>query len=116
MRIFRSEAVGVQWVKFDEGGFLFSGGFFLSGYSNGQMWSNAVASASLVEDYLPGKVGSEVKDPLNSIYVVNKRDPAFSLFVAESGKMQFHLVQNFMMVMVMEFIIQLIKTGTVPGI
>ncbi len=45
--------------KFDEGGFLFSGGFFLSGYSNGQMWSNAVASASLVEDYLPGKIGSD---------------------------------------------------------
>ena len=65
--------------KFEEGWFLFSGGFFLSGYSNGQMWSNAVASASLVEDYLPGKVGSEVSSPLNSIYVVNKRDPAFSL-------------------------------------
>ena len=63
--------------KFDEGGFLFSGGFFLSGYSNGQMWSNAVASASLVEDYLPGKIGSEINDPLNSIYVVNKKDPAF---------------------------------------
>ena len=64
--------------KFDEGGFLFSGGFFLSGYSNGQMWSNAVASASLIEDYLPGKIGSDINDPLNSIYVVNKRDPAFS--------------------------------------
>jgi len=64
--------------KFDEIGFLFSGGFFLSGYSDGQMWSNAVASASLVEDYLPGKIGSELNDPLNSIYVVNKRDPAFS--------------------------------------
>ena len=47
--------------KFDGGGFLFSGGFFLSGYSNGQMWSNAVASASLVEDYLPGKIGSDIK-------------------------------------------------------
>jgi hypothetical protein len=64
--------------KFDGHGFLFSGGFFLSGYSNGQLWSNAVASASLVEDYLPGKVGSEVGDPVNAIYVVNKRDPAFS--------------------------------------
>jgi len=63
--------------KFDEHGFLFSGGFFLSGYSNGEMWSNAVASASLVEDYLPGKIGSELNDPLNGIYIVNKRDPAF---------------------------------------
>ena len=66
---------GGSVAKFDEGGFLFSGGFFLSGYSNGQMWSNAVASASLVEDYLPGKIGSDSNDPLNSIYVVNKRDP-----------------------------------------
>ena len=65
--------------KFDEGTFLFSSGFWLSGYSNGVMWSNAVASASLVEDYLPGKVGSEVSNPLNSIYVVNKRDPVFGL-------------------------------------
>ncbi len=44
--------------KFDEGTFLFSSGFWLSGYSNGVMWSNAVASSSLVEDYLPGRVGS----------------------------------------------------------
>ena len=27
--------------------FLFSGGFFLSGYSNGVLWANAVASATL---------------------------------------------------------------------
>ena len=64
--------------KFDEIGFLFSSGFFLSGYSNGQLWSNGVASASLVEDYLPGIIGSELFDPLNGIYIVNKRDPAFS--------------------------------------
>ena len=64
--------------KFDEEGFLFSSGFFLSGYSNGELWSNAVASATLVEDYLPGEIGSDVNDPLNGIYVVNKRDPAFS--------------------------------------
>src|SRR3990170_9114029 len=39
--------------------FLFSGGFFLSGYSNGDLWANAVASASLVEDYLQGEVNGE---------------------------------------------------------
>jgi hypothetical protein len=69
---------GGSMGKFDEGGFLFSGGFVLSGYSNGEMWSNAVASAMLVEDYLPGLIGSELYDPLNGIYVVNKRDPSFS--------------------------------------
>ena len=63
--------------RFEEGGFLFSGGFILSGYSNGEMWSNAVASAMLVEDYLPGNVGSDQNDPLNKIYIVYKDDPPF---------------------------------------
>ncbi|MCU0415247.1 MAG: T9SS type A sorting domain-containing protein, partial [Ignavibacteriaceae bacterium] len=63
--------------KFEEGWFLFSGGFFLSGYANGVMWSNAVASASLVEDYLAGKVGSDPKEDVNRIYIVNKDDKPF---------------------------------------
>ncbi len=58
--------------KYGEGTFLFSGGFFLSGYSNGEMWSNAVASATLVEDYLAGKVGSDPAESINRIYIVNK--------------------------------------------
>ena len=63
--------------KFDGHTFLFASGFFLSGYSNDELWSNAVASSTLVEDYMPGKTGSNTFDPLNQIYVVNKRDPAF---------------------------------------
>ncbi|MCW8812451.1 MAG: T9SS type A sorting domain-containing protein [Chlorobium sp.] len=63
--------------KYDEGVFLYSGGFFLSGYSNGEMWSNAVASASLVEDYTAGKIGSDPQDKINRIYVVNKKDKPF---------------------------------------
>jgi hypothetical protein len=63
--------------KFEEGGFLFSGGFFLSGYTNGELWTNAVASASLVEDYLPGTVNSNPDDPLFGIYVINKDDKPF---------------------------------------
>ena len=63
--------------KYEEGFFLFAAGFFLSGYSNGNMWTNAVASASLVEDYLPGKVGSAHNDPLNKIYAIYKDDPPF---------------------------------------
>jgi len=62
---------------YEEGTFLFSSGFFLSGYSNGEMWSNAVASSSLVEDYLAGKVGSDPRDPVNGIYVVNRESPVF---------------------------------------
>ena len=56
--------------------FLFSGGFFLSGYSNGVLWANAVASASLVEDYLPGLVGGE-NDPLACLYRVGSQDTPF---------------------------------------
>ncbi len=72
------EGGGVHGGRFEEASFLFSSGFFLSGYSNGEMWSNAVAPTFLVEDYLPGEVGSDPQDPVNGIYVVNKRDPAFS--------------------------------------
>jgi hypothetical protein len=56
--------------------FLFSGGFFLSGYSNGVLWANAVASASLVEDYLPGENG----DPYNfnaQLYKIRSDDEPF---------------------------------------
>jgi hypothetical protein len=56
--------------------FLFSGGFFLSGYSNGVLWANAVASATLVEDYLQGVVGGE-NDPNAVLYRVGSQDPPF---------------------------------------
>ncbi|MCU0414614.1 MAG: T9SS type A sorting domain-containing protein, partial [Ignavibacteriaceae bacterium] len=56
--------------------FLFSGGFFLSGFSNGNLWANAVASASLVEDYLPGNVDGEW-NPNAVLYRVGSADPPF---------------------------------------
>ena len=66
------------WLgKFEEGAFLFSSGFFLSGYTNSTMWSSAVASASSVEDYLPGTAGSDPEDPLFGIYVIRKTDVPF---------------------------------------
>ncbi len=57
--------------------FLFSGGFFLSGYSNGQLWANAVASASLVEDYLPGTYQFGQSDPRAQLYKIRYDDPPF---------------------------------------
>jgi hypothetical protein len=63
--------------KFEEGEFLFSGGFYLSGYTNGTIWSNGVASSSLVEDYIPGMVGSDPENPLLGIYVVRKDEFPF---------------------------------------
>jgi len=56
--------------------FLFSGGFFLSGYSNGVLWANAVASASLVEDYLQGEVNGDW-NPNAVLYKVGSADPPF---------------------------------------
>ena len=62
--------------KFDGHVFLFSSGFFLSGYVNEQFFSNTVSEAS--KDYQPGKVGSNPKDSLHIFYIVNKTDPPFS--------------------------------------
>ena len=62
--------------KFDESVFLFRSGFFLSGYANGQFFSNTVSEGS--EDYQPGKTGSNPDDTLNIIYVVRKDDTPFS--------------------------------------
>ena len=54
--------------KLDNIVFLFSGGFFMSGYNGDSLWSNGVSTASLVEDYLPGPVGSSPSDLKNKIY------------------------------------------------
>lgn len=56
--------------------FLFSGGFFLSGYANGTLFTNAVASASLIEDYIPGLAGT-IGDSRAQLYVVKTSDPPF---------------------------------------
>jgi len=58
-------------------GFLFSGGFFLSGYNSDTLWANAQASASLIQNYLPGNVDSNQYDPRYKIYVVNESDQPF---------------------------------------
>ncbi len=57
--------------------FLFSSGFWLSGYSGDTLWANGVASASLVEDYLAGTVGMDPNDPKASIYKVSVNDVPF---------------------------------------
>ncbi len=67
----------VSGGQFGGNTFLFSSGFFLSGFANGQMWSNAVASASLVEDYQPGTVAGGQGDPNAVMYVLNSQDEDF---------------------------------------
>lgn len=63
--------------KFANTVFLFSSGFFLSGYRNGELWANACASASLVEDYIHGTVKDGSADPRAVIYVLRADEPAF---------------------------------------
>jgi len=65
-------------ANYDGIGFLFSGGFMLSGYSNNFLWSNGAASASRIIDYQPGIVGSNPNDLKNKIYIVKRIDAPFS--------------------------------------
>ena len=63
--------------QYDESQLIFSGGFYLVGKYNDQLWANGVATSSRVSDYLPGKVGSNPNDSLNIIYVVKSTDAPF---------------------------------------
>lgn len=67
----------LQYGHYDESTFLFSSGFYVSGYSNGKMWGNGVLSASRIEDYQPGPVGSNKNDAKNQLYIVSQQDKHF---------------------------------------
>ena len=62
---------------FEESHFLYSGGFMLSGYSGDSLWANGVATATLVEDYIPGTVANGPNDPRAQLYRVGSHDTAF---------------------------------------
>lgn len=64
--------------KFGGHVFLFSGGFFLSGMTNGSIWSNAVASASRIQDYRAGTVASGPNDPRAQLYVLRAAEGDFA--------------------------------------
>lgn len=55
-------------------GFLFSGGFGICGYVNGQLRASWMATASLLEEWLPGKWGMDPIDPLARFYEVSVND------------------------------------------
>ncbi len=68
---------GISGGRFDGNVVLFSAGFYLSGYYNDSLWANGIASASRVEDYQAGPVGSEPTDPFNKLYILKNSDPPF---------------------------------------
>jgi hypothetical protein len=58
--------------------FLFSGGFYMSGLTNGIIWANGMLSASRVTDYVPGTYATGANDPNAQLYVVKSSDADFS--------------------------------------
>lgn len=62
---------------FDNNVFLFAGGFIMSGLKNNQLWVNGVVPVALVNDYMPGTVGSISSDYKFRFYVVKKDDTPF---------------------------------------
>jgi hypothetical protein len=56
---------------FDNIQFIFSGGFWFSGYNGDTLWANGMASASLIENYIPGNVDSNQYDPRYDIYLAS---------------------------------------------
>jgi hypothetical protein len=62
---------------FDGITFLFSSGFLLTGYTNDTLWANGVASAGLIEDYLPGTINVPHSDPRAAIYKLSSDDIDF---------------------------------------
>jgi hypothetical protein len=59
-------------------GFLFSSGFFISGFSSGTLWAAADASASLVEDFVPGTEAGGQNDPNAVLYVIDGSEPPYN--------------------------------------
>jgi Secretion system C-terminal sorting domain len=65
-------------MRFNNKGVLYSGGFFLSGFSNKTLWANGMASVSNVQDYLPGSYKYPNLDNLAKVYTLKKSDKPFS--------------------------------------
>jgi len=68
---------GISGMRYEDKEIVYSGGFFLAGKKQNQWWANGVASASRIQDYLPGLPGF-LDDPLNILYIVKSSDPPFS--------------------------------------
>ncbi len=63
--------------RFDSVSFLFSGGFWLSGYNQDTLWANGEASASRIHNYIAGNVDSNQYDPRYDLYI----NESYSYFV-----------------------------------
>jgi len=55
---------------YEESQFLYSGGFWLSGYDGDSLWANAQSTSFGVRNFIPGNVDSNQYDPRYYIYTV----------------------------------------------
>ncbi len=65
------------YAIYDEGVFLFSGGFGLSGYTNGVLWANAQATSLRIINYTAGRVNDDPDNKLNVVYTIGSTDAPF---------------------------------------
>ncbi len=61
------------YTSYDAIPVIYSAGFMMSGITNGEIWSNAMATSERVEDYVSGTIG----DTSTAVYVVKSSDPPF---------------------------------------
>jgi hypothetical protein len=64
-------------LRFDSIPAIYSHGFMLSGLTNSGVWATGILTASRINDFQPGLVGSVSTDPRNGIYSVSIKDSAF---------------------------------------
>ncbi len=60
-------------VSYDGVRVIYSAGFMMSGKTNGEIWSNGMATSKRIEDYVSGTID----DTSTAVYVVKSSDPPF---------------------------------------
>lgn len=66
--------------------FLYSGGFYMTGITNGKLWANGMMTASRITDYLPGTYYAGAYDSRAQLYVIKSSDPDFDIGVTDPAK------------------------------
>ena len=64
---------------YDDQPFLFSGGFYLSGYSGSDLWNMGAFNSSRIQNFLPGPVGSDPSFEKYKLYTVRATEKDFAL-------------------------------------
>jgi hypothetical protein len=68
---------GESGGRYDGISFIFSGGFYMAGQIDGEIWATGNLSADRVIDYQAGPAGSNQHDLRNTVYIVKNSDQPF---------------------------------------